>query len=297
MGDFTCVIWKVEHGSAALIRTTNNKTIMLDAGCSDDFGVAEYLNKYYSIDKINNRLNALIISHADHDHIQDLPNVLEKLYPIAFYRNRQVPPNVNFPNGLENINTALESFHNMELSYIYDLDEAEKLENPTNWANAEIKLFHNNNSSLIGCPADKMKNNLSLVTVVHYDELEIVFPGDLEPLGAKALTEKTDILDYIGKGITRILVAPHHGRASGIRWPDDTVATEILIPMKPHLVIMSDKRGADTTDAAAYLPYSQGFDVIESPDNNIINKKVITTKTNNYVLITVHPILKTIVKI
>ena len=76
MGDFECIIWKVEHGSAAFLRTPNNRTMMLDAGCSENFSPAQHLKKYYNIDSKDNRLYKLIISHPDRDHIRNLPDVM-----------------------------------------------------------------------------------------------------------------------------------------------------------------------------------------------------------------------------
>jgi hypothetical protein len=97
---------------------------------------------------------------------------------------------------------------------------------------------------------------------------------------------------YVGKTNCRILVAAHHGRESGICYEYEGkkhVYGAFLELMRPNLVIMSDKWGSETTDPEVYKPFVQddGYAVYSSASKQYESKKVITTKTNNFVLISV----------
>jgi len=254
MGDFECIIWKVQHGSAAFLRTPNDRTIMFDAGCSEDFSPAKHLAQNYGLDPQHNRLSKLIISHADRDHIQDLPNVRAFLNPRILSRNNSVPEAVVFPSGPGNLQEPLKSYKHMNDTYNSPLDEADKHIPISNWGNVLVQTFRCEPKHIPDCPKEGMKNNLSLVSYVRYLDTEIVFPGDLEPYGWHALLENTEIKQYVGVGKCRILVASHHGRESGIRYDfkgKKYVYDAFLKVMKPNLVIMSDKRGTETTDSDA----------------------------------------------
>lgn len=130
----------------------------------------------------------------------------------------------------------------------------------------------------------KAPNNYSLATVFNYHGLMIVFPGDLEPDGWDAMMDNTDFEQEVEKGTYRILVAPHHGRASGVR-RNQAIYTRFLEAIKPDLVIISDKYGNHSTDPDAYRGWANGLDVVV--DGQWVRKEVITTKTNDCVSIQV----------
>lgn len=288
MGDFNSIVWKVEHGSAAFLRTPNGKTVMFDAGCSDDFSPTQYLNQNYGLNRETNRLDKIIISHPDRDHIRDLPNVYELIYPRILVRNNKIPKNEVYPSGTSSLQEPLKAYKSMNEKYIYDIGDGDKNIPVSNWGNVFIETFSCKPEDLSECPKDKMKNNLSLMTYVQYRETEIVFPGDLEPVGWIALLENTNIKDYVGKSNCRILVASHHGRESGICYEEEgkkSVYDDFLNLMQPHLVIISDKWGNETTVPEIYRPYCETYPVYSRSNENTEWKEVLTTKTNDYIRI------------
>lgn len=291
MADFECVIWKVEHGSAAFLRTPNNRTIMFDAGCSKNFSPAYYLNQSYGLNSSTNKLDRLIVSHPDRDHIQDLPNISHLMDPIRrFTRNKSIPDRTTYPSGTTNLLEPLKTYKEMSDRYNYNLSDYNKDKPISNWGNVLIETFWCEPGHLEGCPDGQMKNNLSCVSYVQYLDTEIVFPGDLEPHGWAALVENTNIEDYVGQAKCRILVASHHGRESGIRYEYEGkkyIYSSFLELMEPHLVIISDKWGNESTDPDAYRPYTDGYPVISKSTRDFETKKVITTKTNDFVLVRV----------
>ena len=290
MDDFQCIIWKVKHGSAAFIRTpktitSSSRTIMLDAGMSDDFSPANHLKSNWGLNNNDKRLSKIIISHPDRDHIQDLPHVYSLLYPKILYRNKSIPESIVYPNGTFNLIDPLKTYYNMSKKYICELSPGDKNLPISNWGGVLVETFHCKPEHAPYCPEDRVKNNLSLLTYVRYKDLEIVFPGDLEPMGWDSLLDYTNIQNYVGKAEVRVLVASHHGRKSGIRYPDESVYARFLNIMLPHIVIISDQWGNETTDPDAYRPHCLGYPVYFRGKDEVKFAEILTTKTNLFVRI------------
>lgn len=276
--EFLCNIWKVQHGSAAFVRTPNNRFIAFDAGCSDDFSPSAYLSTEHSLTSLDN----LIISHPHADHIQDLPTLLLLTPPRVRYRNPSIPNHLVFPSGRDALTEPLKSWDFMERDYVNDVSQGDDLADQSNFGRVEFSFYWNIPAYLTEGARDNI-NNYSLLTVCSYRDVTIVFPGDLEPAGWEAMMNNTNLESIIGKGNHRFLVAPHHGRRSGVRNGDGSVYTRFLTAMQPHLTIISDKHGNDSTDPEAYRPLSIGFPV--NTAGYFEKKHVLTTKTNKCVSI------------
>jgi len=289
MNSFYLIIWKVEHGSAAFLNSPNGKTVMFDAGSSDDFSPATWLVDNFGLNKSTNRLTKIMISHADKDHITDLPHVKTLIDPKILHRNITLPHDVLYPTGTSNLQEPLSTFKYMHETYTDPIDINDQTPPASNWGDVLIETFSCSPQQIVNCPQDKLKNNLSLVSYVRYKDFEIVFPGDLEPRGWEKLLENTNISQYVGKAQTRILVASHHGRESGIRFEvngQKIIYDKFLQLMKPNLVIISDKWGAETTDPEAYRPYCEGTQVYYKNQNRYDEAKILTTKSNYAVTVT-----------
>ena len=290
MSDFDCVIWKVEHGSAAFIKTPNGRTIMFDAGNSKNFSPAQHLKNVYKVNSKTNRLDKIIISHPDRDHISDLPNVYELLYPKILQRNKNIPKEVIYPSGTSKLQEPLKTYKSMDEEYNQPVTGFNKGTPITNWGNVFVKGFTCKKSYLPDCPDNNLKNNMSLVSYVRYGNTEIIFPGDLEPYGWWSLLNNTDFSDYAGKSKYRILIAPHHGRESGICYYEDNercIYSVFLDIIDPHLIIMSDKWGNETTVPELYKPHTIGYSVYIKNNKNFQTKEVLTTKTNDFIFISI----------
>ena len=126
-------------------------------------------------------------------------------------------------------------------------------------------------------------NDYSLATVLLFGNLEILFPGDLEAPGWEALMESPKAQRLFTPSSTnqdeiRILVAAHHGRSAGVHIP-------FLERYRPHLTLMSEKRGSEHTDYSTYSRYTGGYFVRNPENGQFTERKVVTTKTNEYVLV------------
>jgi competence protein ComEC len=272
-------IWNVEHGSAAFLQTPNGRTVAFDAGCSDEFSPAEHLKRNYeAFQHPSRRLDQLVVSHPDQDHINDLPRVCELLQPRLFCRNRTIPAELIYPDGdPEKATLAKRWYRWLDTTYVTPVGPADAFV-PMNWGGVEIETFHNTPPQL----SQPSTNDLCLLTCVRYGGLSIIFPGDLEPIGWSILLRRADVRAALAAGDTRVLLAPHHGRASGIK-VDDRVYTGFLDAIEPHLVIMSEMHGCEYTCREAYEPRCQGLWVWQRSSRKWAQGRVLTTKTNDYV--------------
>lgn len=94
------------------------------------------------------------------------------------------------------------------------------------------KTYHNK------FPEFQDTNNLSCVTFFEYAGFKILFPGDLEKSGWKALLTREDFRNDLSS--TTILVASHHGRENGF-------CEDVFNWCTPHAVVISDKPIAHQT--------------------------------------------------
>lgn len=273
--NLTIVVWNVEHGSSIYAKTPNGRTILMDAGKSDSFSPAHWLNSSYSIEHVD----LFTLSHADCDHIDDIENVDKLVSPRTFHRNKEVPRSLVYPTDPPPTN-PLKYYSDFDARYCHTIppDSPYQWQPPTNWGGVTIKAF----ASEYPSASFTNLNDYSIALFLTYGNLEFLFPGDLEAPGWAALMEDSNFMKYstpssTNKDEIRILMAAHHGRSAGVYKP-------FLELYRPHLVIMSDVYGNETTDAASYYPYTQGYPVYSKSQDKSEVRKIVSTKTNDYVL-------------
>lgn len=275
--EFICNVWKVEHGSAAFTKTPNSKYVVFDAGRSDDFSPAEYLNTQWGVDEIEK----LVISHPHDDHIRDLPNVYSLLDPSSRVRNPDTPERLIYPSGKSNLKEPMKTWLEMSNNFTGSVDKEKRFDNAEHFGGVQFNTYYAKENQIAVSARDNI-NNYSLLTTIRYRGLLIIFPGDLEPEGWEAVLNNTTLSSNLD-GKFKMFVASHHGRRSGIRWSDGSLYRRILDLVEPNLVIISDKRGNESTDSEAYRPFCSGFGVYK--DGVTEDKKILNTKTNNCVSI------------
>jgi len=119
-------------------------------------------------------------------------------------------------------------------------------------------------------PEFKDENNLSLVVNLEIAGINILFPGDLEKAGWKALLESdADFRETVSK--VDFLIASHHGRENGKYEP---LFTDY--GCEPHLVIISDKQYEHESQETVqfYADQAKGFLV------NDRDRYVLTTRND-----------------
>jgi beta-lactamase superfamily II metal-dependent hydrolase len=269
VADLQIVIWNVAHGSAMFARTPNNRTILMDAGSSEDFSPAEHLHTRYGM----RSTDAFILSHGDCDHLSDLPNVVRLIPPLIFHRNPSTPRHKIFPTDPPPID-PLKTFDAFHRHYCHPVEPQNVLTNPANWGGVSISTYWNTAVNDFDC-----LNDYSLVTVLDHEGLSFVFPGDIESAGMSVLMTNPSFMAATTPGDRyRVLIAPHHGHTAGVHQP-------FLDHFKPHLSIISGKWGDPHTDMDAYAAASSGLRARNRATNSATTCQVLTTKRNDSVLI------------
>jgi beta-lactamase superfamily II metal-dependent hydrolase len=265
------VVWNVAHGSAMFARTPNNRTILMDAGSSDDFSPAQHLHDVYKA----RSTDLFILSHADSDHLRDLPNIIRLIPPRSFYRNKSAPRRLIYPTDPPPVD-PLKAFDQFDRGCSGPLDPFDDAHNAANWGGVSISAFWPTGANGF----DKL-NNYSLVTILDFECLSFVFPGDLEAAGFTALMTYEPFMTATAPGDRyRVLVAPHHGHTAGVHQP-------FLDHFAPHLTIISGAWGDPHTATATYATASSGLRVKNRVTNAVTTCRTLTTKRNDSILLQV----------
>jgi beta-lactamase superfamily II metal-dependent hydrolase len=261
MNPLKITIFDVEHGNCALVITPNGRTILIDCGHNDTTGFrpSNYLLRTLGLNNTNNRLSKLIISNVDQDHISDLPNVRNNVYPQILQKHPGIDQ--NFIRTIkEEMTEQFEVYCNMCQEYIYN-----SIDN--DWGGMEIYSFQHPLNSF---PGDT--NNLSIITFLRYGGLKIVFPGDLAKEGWLEFLKNPSFIEHLKN--TNIFVASHHGR-------EDGYCQEIFNFCHPEVIIISDEEiKYDTQKDIGYNQYAGGIAFDDG-----ITRKVLTTRNNGVIIL------------
>ena len=177
----------VGQGDSILIKTPTNKSILIDSGDEDNDRIIKSYLKSSDIKKIN----ILIATHLDKDHIGTLDYIIENFHIDKFYTPEQRDNStsyINLVNACKNKNIKI-NYLSKDNSLDLDKDTHIKVLSP----------FYINNSN---------NNANSIVFNLSYKEMDFLFTGDCEKEN-----EAQIIASYDLKGVDFLKVA-HHGSSS-----------------------------------------------------------------------------------
>jgi competence protein ComEC len=207
----------VRHGSATLVKLPQGENILFDCGSlSGSNRASDTISNVLWQDGID-RLDAIVVSHADVDHFNGLPELLDRFQVDSVWIGQSMQD-----SDAESVQTFRESVkrHRIPVKLI--------------GAGTTIRIGKDAECTIdiLGPPSlpDVISskfgdNELSLIASLRWNSRHILLPGDVEGLGLESLLkwpiEKVDLL-----------VAAHHGsKNSGperfARWcqPDWVVAS------------------------------------------------------------------------
>lgn len=205
----------VGQGDCTLIRTPNNKTILIDGGGSENssFDVGEQTLFPYLLDRQITKIDYMIISHMDSDHVGGLFYILENMKVKHTIICRQGEISENYRRFKEIV-----SRKNIHVTIVKQGDRL-RIDNNVYF---DI-LFPTDN--LI---KENVLNNNSIVAKLCYNNFSCLFTGDIEEIAEKELVNK-----YQGSNVlnSTILKIAHHGsKSSSIQ--------EILNLIKPKVALI-----------------------------------------------------------
>lgn len=196
-GDFWLTILDVGQGLAAIVQTKHH-LLVYDAGpkYSENFDVGEtvilpYLNSIYAT-----KVNMLVISHGDNDHIGGAQALIKSLALKSI--KTSVPEKLKLPKEKK----------------FYCLAG-----NTWTWDHVKFTFLHPTLDTL------NMGNDSSCVLLIDNSKQRILLAGDIEKKAEKILLEEMP-----EKLQAEILIAPHHGsKTSGIKEFVLTVSPRFVI--------------------------------------------------------------------
>ncbi len=230
-------IFDVEHGFCAYVIADNGNVILIDCGHNEQTG---FRPSRYLLDNSCSGIEKLIISNYDEDHLSDLPNLKRHLPIDILHRNPSISKEqlVRLKQVGGPLGAGLQALLDLIGAYTSDVTT------PPDFAGIELKSFWN------VYPHFQDTNNLSLITFLHYRDIHIIFPGDLEKLGWHALLQRQSFRDQLRS--VNIFVASHHGRESGY-------CEDVFFYCKPEVILISDESIKYDTQIFDYSRHASGI--------------------------------------
>ena len=196
-GNLVLTCLDVGHGQAILIRLPGTSNVLFDAGSlyGNDIGariVSPYLD-YIGIRK----LDAVLISHNDTDHINGIPEVVENCNVRSVYANNAFFDKKDVWGTAQFLNDCLaeDGLTIKRIEKNLNLSGRTKIE--TLWPDGQ---YEGN--------ADLSDNDRSLVSLVEFAGTKILLCSDIEQFAQKELLRLYPDLK------ADIVVVPHHGSTS-----------------------------------------------------------------------------------
>jgi len=192
-GRLECTFLSVGHGCATVLELPSGQTMLYDAGClaSPEFGARSVAASLWS--RGITHLDAVILSHADADHYNLVPDLLERFSVGAVY----VSP-VMFEYENRAIVALREAIREAEVP-VREIFAGDRLRVGEG---CRIEVLHPPRRGVIG-----EDNANSIVLAIEHRGRRILIPGDLESPGLDdLLAEEPWDCD--------VLLAPHHGSRS-----------------------------------------------------------------------------------
>ncbi len=258
-------IFDVGHGACSAISEPTGKRIMLDCGHRSD-------EPYWwpSIHFRGERCEALILSNLDEDHVSDFGNVWDSVPLGTIWVN----PTLSAPrlkmmktdgmdSGVAAVHRYLCNPVGINLSF--------------NFA-ASVTFFYNSSSSFTDT------NNLSLVTFVEYAGFSIIYPGDLEVAGWKALLQLPNFRSHLGR--VKVFMTSHHGRENGC-------CEDVFAFCRPDVFVISDKEKQHGTQETTdwYKNHAKGIPRQRSSIYEPLDTRyVFTTRSDGCITIDVNTV-------
>lgn len=263
-------IFDVGHGGCSVITCPNGARIMVDCGLR--FEPAWFP----SITFKGQRMDLLVLSNLDKDHVEDLPYVCQCVSLGSIFSNPTVTAEAlagmkrehGVSDGVRRVHAILRDYGAGLIGF------------PASFGDVRAWAYWNRYG------LDFMDtNNLSLAIFIRYGTFTILFTGDLETAGWQALLHVPGFIADLYS--VNMFVASHHGRLNGCC--DDVFRT-----CRPDVFVVSDDErhydSQDTTDW--YRQRAYGIrDLGRTPDPILGHplRYVLTTRRDGTLSVTISP--------
>lgn len=226
------IVFDVQHGFCAFVKSPTGCTLMIDCGKGDDFSPVNYILKHELGDATPHngyKLTKVIVTHPHDDHIEDIANLKSNLSPAILQRQRYNWEAIKAPDA------DSDEYENLDLYAAWQATYSEPVKVEPNWG-MQIQTFFLTPDEAYKLDKAKYVNNSSIVTLVtivgtKFSE-KFLFGADVEQVGWDALLKQ----DGFKKAVRDVdfYIAPHHGHSSGF-----STALYDAMGSKPFLNLVS----------------------------------------------------------
>ncbi len=244
-----CHFVSVGHGVSVLVELPDGKTLLYDSGRlgSPLAGIRPISSVLWS--RGITHLDAIVISHADADHFNAIPGLLERFSVGAIYVS---------PVMFERLQPAVQNLRDAIIRNQVPLRELYAGETLAAGDNTTIEVLHPPRNGVYGSD-----NANSIVLLIEHAGRRVLMTGDLEPPGLDDLLAE-ESLDC------DVVLAPHHGspRSSPAKFAQWS---------RPEFVIISGRRGLGDEVAIDAVKRSfrlQGAEVLHTAEDGCVRVEI-----------------------
>lgn len=185
----------VGQGDSTLIRIPQNKTILIDGGGSanSEFDVGEKTLLPYLLDRGITKLDYIMISHFDQDHVGGLLTVMQEIKVKNAIIGKQYESCENYEKFVKIVKEKKINVEVVEAGQRINIEK-----------NLYFDILWPSSENMI---SDNAINNNSLVCKLTYKNFSILFTGDIEELAEEK------ILEEVNNNLLKsdVLKVAHHG--------------------------------------------------------------------------------------
>ena len=207
----------VGQGSSSLLKLAGGRNIILDAGAltSPGFDCGKSIIAPFLWDHGISRLDDIILTHADADHYNGIPSLINRFAPKRLW----LPDHGSENDGYQLLLLRARK-SGVEIKR-FDRDEFNSNENYS-----LISLAHQLELAPFNSKAGWSSNDRSQIISLRTKTFSVLFPGDISSEVENELILKAPELNH------DVLLAPHHGSST-------SNSLEFLQHVNPHFLIVS----------------------------------------------------------
>lgn len=187
-----CAFLSVGHGCAVVIELPDGKTLVYDAGRLGSPGAGARSVSGYLWHRGRSHIDAIVLSHADVDHYNAVPELLRKFSVGVIYAT---------PAMLRDEGAAMQKLREAIAASGVPLRETWSGDRLRTSSDCRLEVWHPTRSGLLGGD-----NANSLVLDIEYAGRRILLTGDLESPGMDDVLAESPV-------DCDVILAPHHGSA------------------------------------------------------------------------------------
>jgi hypothetical protein len=220
MKKLECMIFNVEHGFCAFIKSPNDYGLMIDCGERLGFSPIKWVRQHYNYGNGNieyfegRRIAELVLTHLHADHFSDVGSFHgpAKDRPKILNRDKKTLKFIDEKIKEEKDSSRrklLQNFKKFQAKYDQDV------KSKPDWGFDFFDTYQISYDDAVDINEnrDKIINNRSYLIGIEYAGKKILIPGDIEEDGWEKAFGYSRVRKIL-KG-TNFLVTSHHGRESG----------------------------------------------------------------------------------